>query len=99
MKPQPPPWDRLVAAARRAPVPAAASAPFGFATRVAAQGLSAEPLVDAPFERMALRAMGVACLLALSAVAVNYSSLRQWLNPEATPVPDDPVAELVTLGS
>ena len=66
---------RLIAAARRAPDDRDASAPYGFATRVAALALAQEARVYSLFERFALRAVGVSCLLALASVALNYSAL------------------------
>ncbi len=69
------PWSRLAAAARRAPDDRDTAAPFGFATRVAALAFAQERKVASLFERFALRAVGVSCLLALLSVAVNYSAL------------------------
>jgi hypothetical protein len=102
MKPHQQSWSRLVEAARRAPAPDDAAVPYGFATRVAALGLAAaeRPMVAVLFERFSLRAMGIACLLALGAVAANYSSLRQlFVAHDAAPTSDDPIAEVVNLGS
>lgn len=65
-------WTRLVAAARRAPVastPDEIDVPPGFATRVVAQGLprqSASGLFGAGFDRLAARALGLACACALA---------------------------------
>lgn len=70
------PWTSLVAAARRAPRVARAdadvAAPAGFATRVVAHaGLRpavgvAGGLFGAGFERLAARALGLACACALA---------------------------------
>lgn len=71
-------WTRLVAAARRAPVSGDTAdelgAPAGFATRVVARaGVRATPaaggLFGAGFDRLAARALGLACACAV-AVAV-----------------------------
>jgi hypothetical protein len=69
------PWSRLAAAARRAPDDRDTAAPFGFATRVAVLAFAPESKRASLFERFALRAVGVSCLLALLSVAVNYSAL------------------------
>ena len=68
------PWLRLAAAARRAPASAISSdadsaAPFGFAARVVARAqLGSAPTFGAVFERLAARALGVACACALTMV-------------------------------
>lgn len=69
------PWRRLTAAARTVRDDRDVAAPFGFATRVAALAMAHEAKVVSLFERFALRAVGVACLLALVSLAVNYKSL------------------------
>lgn len=69
------PWVRLITAARGTPGLGEALAPYGFATRVVAQAFSAERIVGSLVERFALRAVGVAGLLALLSVAANYSVL------------------------
>lgn len=89
------PWARLAAAARRVPDDRDTAAPYGFATRVAALGLAQERVVASLVERFALRALGVACLLALLSVAMNYSALTKTTAAEDEPVADDPVAALL----
>lgn len=69
------PWQRLTTAAREVRDERDASAPFGFATRIAALALAQERRVASLFERFALRAVGVASLLALFSVALNYQAL------------------------
>jgi len=96
-------WQRLVAAARRAPEEGGdEAAPYGFATRVAALALSAEhPAHAALAPRLWLRAAGLACLLAVAAVAANYSVIASAFEedqPMAATM-DDPVAEVVSLGT
>lgn len=66
------PWSRLATAAREVRDERDATAPYGFATRVAALAFAQEPRVVSIFERLALRAVGVATLLALGSVAWNY---------------------------
>jgi hypothetical protein len=89
-------WNRLVAGARRAGDERGASAPYGFATRVAALALSQDSRMVSVVERFALRALGVACLLALVSVVANYSALTApTLGAEEESFVDDPVAALL----
>ena len=69
------PWSRLVAAARRAPDDRDTAAPYGFATRMAALAFTQERRMASLVERFALRAVGVASLLAILSLAINYSAL------------------------
>ena len=71
------PWSRLTSAARRAPDDRDPSAPYGFATRVAALALAHERTMMSLFERFALRAVVVAGLLALGSVALNYGEITR----------------------
>jgi hypothetical protein len=92
-------WRKLIAGARRAPPAADEPAPFGFSTRVAALAFSAPPPPSA-FARLSLRAAAVACLLALTAVAANYSAIAgAFENESAVAADDDPVSEVVNVGS
>lgn len=70
------PWPRLTAAARTVRDDRDTTTPYGFATRIAALALAQEERVASLFDRFALRALSVACLLALFSVALNYESLR-----------------------
>ena len=70
------PWARLTAAARTVRDDRDETAPYGFATRIAALALAQEDKVASLFDRFALRALGVACLLALFSVALNYETLN-----------------------
>lgn len=90
------PWARLTAAARRAPPAGETAAPYGFATRVAALAFSRERSLSL-LERFSLRALGVACLLALVSAAANYSAVVSAFSEQDVLVTDDPVAELVEL--
>jgi hypothetical protein len=93
-------WQRLVEAARRAPPAGDEAAPYGFSTRVAALAFEKAPPQASVFGRMALRAAGVACLLALVAVGLNYSAIKGAFEDDAAVAAnDDPVAEVVNLGS
>jgi hypothetical protein len=99
MNPREKSWQRLMEAARRAPPAGDESAPFGFSARVAALAFDR----DRPqpvFGRMALGAAGVACLFALVAVGVNYTAITGAFEEDsAVAFGDDPVAEVVNLGS
>jgi hypothetical protein len=69
------PWSRLTAAARTVQEAREDSAPFGFATRVAALACSQERVVTSLVERFALRAVAFSALIALLSVALNYGDL------------------------
>ncbi|HXQ80906.1 MAG TPA: hypothetical protein VN775_06325 [Opitutaceae bacterium] len=93
-------WRKLAAAARRAAPAGDESAPFGFSTRVAALALGAESPSPSIFARLSLRAAAVAGIVAAIAVAVNYSAIKgAFDNESAVAANDDPVAEVVNLGS
>ena len=91
------PWSRLTAAARLAPQSGETSAPYGFSTRIAAMALAGERVGVSLLERFSLRALGVACLLAVVSAAANYSAIANALSEQDVLVNDDPVAELVEL--
>ena len=69
-------WNRLAAAARRAPAARDEAAPPGFATRVAALAMSArrrpERLADLLSLRISLRVLGAAATLAVAAAGAGY---------------------------
>ena len=96
---RPLPWQRLVAAARQAPDDRDPAAPYGFATRVAALALSASPRPSFSFvfERLSLRALGIACLLMVASVAANYSAIASAFEDEVDL--HDPVTEVLELES
>ena len=90
------PWSRLVEGARRATDGRDTAAPYGFATRIAALAMAQETRMVSLVERFALRALGVACLLALVSVAANYSTLTApALGADEESLGDDPVAVLL----
>lgn len=100
MNPRDEPWQKLVAAARRAPVAVDRSAPPGFSTRVVALALERREQSPSIFARLSLRAAAVACALAVAAVAINYSAIESTFGSDsAVAAGDDPVAEVVNLGS
>lgn len=90
-------WPRLVAAARRADDGGDPVAPFGFSTRVAALAMAAQRPAASILERLSLRAMGVACLIALAGIAVNYTAIHRAFADDAPS--DDPISELVDIAS
>jgi hypothetical protein len=66
-------WQKLIIAARQAPADAGAAAPFGFATRVAAQAAVQPATPWLPLERFAVRGLFLAAICGLTAMAFNYS--------------------------
>lgn len=93
-------WQRLAAAARRAAPAGDESAPYGFSTRVVAHAFGEERPAPSLFAQLSLRAAVAACLLAIVAVAVNYSAIKGAFQEEsAVAASDDPVAEVVNMGS
>ncbi len=76
-----PAWQRLTAAARTVADDRDTSMPYGFATRVAALAMAQERRVATLLDRVALRALGVACLLAGFSFALNYQELASALAP------------------
>ena len=68
-------WRRIASAARQVRDERETSAPYGFATRVAALAMAQESRVASLVERFAFRAVGVASLLALFSVVLNYEVL------------------------
>ena len=91
-------WARLTAGARRAPRGTAAAAPFGFSTRVAALAFAAEGPMRSLLERFSLRAVGVASLLAVASVVVNYPVLTAHPADDELIALEDPVATLLEGG-
>ena len=90
------PWNRLVAAARLAPVDTRdVSAPPGFATRVTALAFAAggPPSVATMLARLSWRALGVAALLMLVSIAANFKPLLTALDRDSAAVLNDPVGE------
>ncbi|MSU69962.1 MAG: hypothetical protein EXS39_04145 [Opitutaceae bacterium] len=92
------PWSRLVASARQAGDRRDIAAPYGFATRVAARAMASEFAEKSLLARLSLRAFGVACLLMLTTLAVNYTAVSGVFD-EVVITPDDPVAALVDIPS
>jgi len=77
------PWARLTAAARQVQDDRDVSVPYGFATRVAALAYAQERKAASLFDAFALRALGVAALLAVFSVAMNYNDILGFAAPSA----------------
>jgi hypothetical protein len=92
-------WQRLAAAARNTRDDRDCEAPYGFSARVAALAMSEERRPMRPFEYFAMRAVGLACLLAVASVAVNYSAITRLIDSHSPAPSDDPIAELVDIAS
>lgn len=89
-------WNRLAAAARTAPDSRDTSAPYGFATRVAALAMSQERKVVSLFERFAVRALCAACLLAILSAVVSYPAINNTpTGSDEESVEDEPVTVMV----
>lgn len=94
------PWSRLTKAARTVRDEPPAAAPYGFATRVAALALGTEARSVSLFDLFALRALGVACLLAVLSVALNYGEVSRRLTGGGTGGGDDallPISDTVSV--
>ncbi len=92
--------EKLLAAARKAPAAARdESAPFGFSTRVAALAFEQREPRASAFARLSLRAALVACAFAVAAVAINFSAITSAFDADTTASVDDPIAEVVNLGT
>lgn len=88
-------WLRLTAAARQAPELRDDTAPYGFATRVAALGLAAPvaPLPRVLFEKLALRGLFAASALSVAAAVFGYTALST--DQETEVVSGDTVTEFL----
>ncbi|HEY5229210.1 MAG TPA: hypothetical protein VIJ19_11760 [Opitutaceae bacterium] len=101
MNPSDKPWQKLVAAARKAPEPSPSdeAAPFGFSARVAALAFSQQAPPSSVFARFSLKAAAFACVLALGAVAANYTAIKGAFDDSTQLAGDDPIGEVVDMGS
>ncbi len=78
MKPESDPWSRLARTARQSPEPAAAEAPFGFATRVVAQWQTAPaPSLASVWETLSKRILAVSCALMVITVVASYGLIQE----------------------
>ena len=84
-------WERLAAAARRAPEARDEAAPPGFATRVAALAMSArrrpERLSDLFSVRVSLRVLGAAAALAIASAGAGYPAAARLFAGSPPPLP------------
>ncbi len=87
------PWNRLTTVARSLADDRGARAPFGFATRVAALAMGREVRTASLFDVFALKALGIACLLAAGSVALNFSEVSRRLGGSSSggTVGEDPL--------
>lgn len=69
------PWSKLVSAARDVRDERDIDMPYGFSTRVAALAFTGASHRVSLWERLALRAVGVASLLAIASAAFNYNAI------------------------
>ena len=91
-------WQKLTALARSAPVEPEAAAPYGFATRVAAQAAAlpaGTPWLS--LERFALRGLVAAAACSLAAVAVNYAELSSDQHDNYVSGTADSIVELLDI--
>ena len=91
-------WQRLVVAARQAPISGDEAAPYGFSTRVAALGLAAveRPSLQSSLNHFSWRALGFSLMLMIVSIAANYTSVTTVTeNDQDATI--DPVEEYLTL--
>ena len=86
-------WQRLVVAARQAPVAGDVAAPYGFSTRVGALGLAAieRPSLRSSLNRFSWQALGFSLMLMVLSIVANYSSVSVTAETDHDLV--DPVVE------
>lgn len=76
MNPKDQGWQSLLAAARRAKDDRDVTAPYGFATRVAALAMTSQRApARSVFDRLSWRVLGVAGALAILSVITSYRSI------------------------
>ena len=86
-------WRRLASAARQVRDERETSAPYGFATRVAARAMSAPSLTGALLEKFALRGLLAACACSAAAAVFGYAAIMP--DPEEELLTTDSVAEVL----
>ena len=91
-------WQRLVVAARQAPIAGDDVAPYGFSTRVAALAMAAveHPSLRSSLNHFSWRALGFSLMLMVVSIVANYSSVTTVAEAEQE-VSFDPVEEYLTL--
>ncbi len=85
-------WEHLIAWARRVPAGPDTQPPLGFAARVVALAYEYEK-TEPLWEMFSLRALGLASLIAIAAVAIHFSGSRTAVYDDIDVV-DQAVAEL-----
>jgi hypothetical protein len=89
-------WRKLTALARQAREARDASAPYGFATRVAALAATAPAAsLGTAFERMALRGLFVAAAFGVGAMVFHYSTILS--EPSDEYAATDAIGEMLDL--
>jgi hypothetical protein len=95
------PWTRLTRAARSTTDGRDPAAPYGFTTRIVARAFEGRFGTTSLFERYALRAVGIAGLLAVLSIVANYSVLTSTaaapVVAEDEELGDSPVALLLSV--
>ena len=91
-------WQRLIVAARQAPLAGDDAAPYGFSTRVAALAMAAveRPSLRSSLNRFSWRALGFSLMLMIVSIVANYSSVTTVAENEQDSA-YDPVEELLIL--
>jgi len=91
-------WQRLVVAARQAPIPGDEAAPYGFSTRIAALAFAAveRPTLLSSLNRFSWRALGFSLLVMVLSIVANYNSVSVTAETEHDLV-DPVVDEVLTL--
>jgi hypothetical protein len=89
MKPYDKGWQSLVAAARPHRDDRDESAPYGFATRVAALAMTERVPVRSVFEKLSWRVLGIAAALAIISVATNYRAFAGGSSSEEDVISND----------
>jgi hypothetical protein len=90
-------WQRLTAAARKAPDDRVTAAPYGFSTRVAALAMR-QPAVSAlsfALDRLSLRALVLSCVIMTIGIVSSYSIYAVGTTDE-DPATQDLVSEIIS---
>ena len=89
-------WQKLIVLARQAPADAG-TAPYGFATRVAAHGFALPPAPWLSLERFALRGLLVAAACSVAAVVFNFAQMSNDQSDIYATGTTDTVVELLDI--
>jgi hypothetical protein len=90
-------WNRLAVAARTVRDDRDTSAPYGFSTRIAALAMGQELRSVSLFDVFAVRALWVACALAVFSIAVNYSEMPGRVGGASSTAGDDSMLDAVSV--